>query len=100
MAALALVFITFLFWSMVGFALVSALYRRPNLLQGALLAPVAGVAATALLVVWLNCFGVPVRFGGPATTLILVILSAGILWRRKPVLPGRRLLPFAIVLLI
>jgi hypothetical protein len=101
MLAFSLVLAIVLFWSIVGFALVSTLYTRRNLLQNALLSPVTGVAATGLLVVALNCAGLPVRYGGPAATVLLAALSAWRLRRvRSHIFPGRRLAPFVGVLLI
>src|SRR6266850_3817271 len=100
MLAFAVVIAVFSFWSIVGLALVSRLYSRRNLLQNVLLAPITGLVATALLVTWINCAGVPVRYGGPAATLFLVILAAWLLRRYRPVIPVRRLLPFAGVLLL
>jgi hypothetical protein len=54
LGALALTFALFLFWSLVGFSLVSLLNRRKNVTRNVLLSPVVGAAATALLVSWLN----------------------------------------------
>src|SRR5882762_9075076 len=100
MLAFALVIAVFFFWSVVGLALVSRLYSRRNLLQSVLLAPVTGLVATALLVTWINCAGIPVRYGGPAATLLLIALTAWLLTRYPPIIPVRRLLPFAGVLLL
>ena len=100
MLAFFLVLAIFSFWSILGYGLVSVLHTRRNLLQNALLSPVTGVAATVLLVIWINCLGVPVRYGGPAATLILAALSGVILWRYRPILPLRRVLPFAAVLVV
>jgi hypothetical protein len=99
MAAFALIVLIFSFWSILGYALISALYTKRNLLQNALLAPVAGASATVLVITTLNCAGLPVRYGGPLTTALLAALSLWLLRRCLPVLPGRRLLPFAAVLL-
>lgn len=98
-AAFILVILIVLFWSVVGLALASALYTRRNLLQTALLSPAAGASATALLVTTLNLV-VPVRYGGPAATLLLAALSVWLLRRYPAVVPVRRLLPFAVVLLL
>ena len=100
MIAFALVILIYSFWSFVGLGLVSTLYRRPNLLQSALLWPVSGLAATVLLVAWLNTAGLPVRYGGPIATASLLVLSAAVLRRRRPVIPARRLLPFAGAVLV
>lgn len=100
MIAFALVILIFSFWSLVGLGLVSTLYRRPNLLQSALLSPAVGLAATVLLVAWLNTAGLPLRYGGPIATVGLLVLSAALLRRRRPVIPARRLLPFAGAVLV
>ena len=98
MAAFAVVILVYSLWFLVGFALIRTLYRSPNLLQGALLAPATGLAATELMVVWLNCAGLPVRYGGPLATLLLVSLSLFLLRRVSLRLPARRLLVFGAIL--
>lgn len=100
MVAFALVILIFSFWSVLGYALISALYTKRNLLQNALLAPAAGAAATVLLITTLNCAGAPVRVGGPVATLLLSTLSLWLLRRCRPIFPARRLLPFAAILVI
>ena len=100
MPAFLLVLIIVTFWAFVGFALLLALNTRRNILQNALLAPVTGVAATVLLVMWINCLGLPVRYGGPVATLLLSAMSVWLLHRRPIVLPFRRILPFIAVLLL
>src|ERR1700687_1656112 len=100
MVAFALTILIFSFWSILGYALISALYTKRNLLQNALLAPVAGTSAMVLLITTLNSAGAPVRYGGPVATFLLSGLSIWLLRRNRPVLPVRRLLPFAAVLLV
>ena len=99
MSAFILVILIVAFWSVVGYALGYALYTRRNLLRLALLSPAAGASATALLTATIN-LAVPVRYGGPAATLILGALSVWLLRRRRLVLPVKRLLPFAATLLV
>ncbi len=98
MAAFLLTIVIFAFWSILGYALIWGLYTRRNLMQSALLAPAVGAATTALTVTTLNSAGAPVRYGGPAATVLLVCLCAFMLWRYRPIVPMRRLLPFAGVL--
>ena len=78
MLAFGLVLVIFCFWSFVGFAVVSALFTRRNLLQGALLAPVTGLGATVLLVTALNWIA-PVRVVGPISTVLILALAGWLL---------------------
>jgi hypothetical protein len=90
----------FLFWAAAGFAIVSALGTRQNLLQNCLLAPVTGMAVTVILVLWLNCAGLPVRYAGPITSIILTMGALYLLRRLRPVVPLRQLRPFAGAILL
>jgi len=87
------------FWSFVGFAIVSTLLSRRNLLQTALLAPAAGAGATVLLVMTLNWLA-PVRIVGPIVTVLLLGLSIWLVRRKRTPVPFRRLAPFLAVLLL
>lgn len=89
-----------LFWAIVGYALLSAIYLKPNLLQNALLAPVVGIAFTLLPIFVLNRMGLPIGQFGVALFLILVALSFVLLWRFRPPFPWRIALPFGLVLLL
>jgi hypothetical protein len=97
MQAFLLTLLLVAFWSVVGFALLSAWYTRRNLLQSALLAPSMGIAATVLLITWVSLLGAPLRYGGPAATLALLVLSAWLFRKRRPILPSRRLAPFILI---
>ncbi len=94
MAAAALSFALFAFWTVVGYAVVSTLYRPRNLLQNALLAPVVGTAVTLLPVFYLNRVGLPVRRFGPALAIGLLLLAGSLLWRFRPAVPVRASIPF------
>jgi hypothetical protein len=98
--AFLLIIPIFSFWAVIGYGIVFALHTRRNLLQSALLAPAAGMAATVLLVLALNGLGLPVRYGGPAATIILGAAAAWLFRRYRPLIPLRRLLPFVGVLSI
>jgi hypothetical protein len=89
----------FTFWGVVGLAFVSLLNSRRNLLRNALLSPVVGASVTVLLVIWANRVGVPVKYAGPAVTLLLLVVTGVIVWRIRPVFPILRLRPFLVVLL-
>lgn len=99
MAALALCIGLFLYWHLLGLALVSVLHSRRNVLQSWLLAPAVGAAAVVLCVYWLNRFGVPVGRFGPALAMALFLAAGAVLLRTRPVVPVRRLCPFGVVLL-
>jgi len=99
MTALALTIAIFGFWSVVGFALVSALYGRSNLVRRALLAPITGAAATALLLVSLN-WEIPVRYAGPAATVLLLALTAWLLRTNRVSFRLREMAPFIAVLIV
>jgi hypothetical protein len=88
------------FWTVVGWAVVSTCLPAGGLLRNALLAPVVGVAVTALLLFQLHRFGLPVRTGGPITFVIAAAGSGALLWRRRLPFPLRAWWPFALVLLL
>ncbi len=98
MLALSLSLSLFGVWGVVGVALLAALNTRRNLLQNLLLAPVAGVAATLLPIFLLSRAGLPVGRFGVALTAALLVLSAAMIWRLRPIIPFRRSLPFAGIL--
>jgi hypothetical protein len=88
------------YWSVVGFSLVSVLSSRRNLLRNALLTPLVGAAANVLLVLWANRAGMPVKYAGPVVTAVLSVAAVLALLRVRPVLPVSRLKPFLVVLVI
>jgi hypothetical protein len=89
----------FLFWLLVGRAVLLLLPTRLNLLQNLLLAPVAGLACTALPVFALNYAGLPVASFGPWLGVGLLAASIVALVRLRP-LALRQYSPFAGVLLL
>ena len=90
----------FLFWEFLGFAVVSALHSRRNLLQNALLAPAVGMAVTVIPLFWLSRSGFAVRQFGLWLTITLLVLAAGLSWRFRPKFPLRRWTPFAAIFLL
>lgn len=102
MKSVALSFSFFLYWSVLGTAVLTALYSRRNLLRNLLLAPITGVCIVLLPVFWINRLGVPVgKFGFPLA-LGLLLAAVFLLWRcrRKPIVPWRRGAPFAVLLIV
>ena len=90
----------FIFWGVVGYAVLAALHSQRNLLQNMLLAPVVGLATTLLFVFWLNRAGLPAMQFAALLTAGLFLASVVLIWRIHPIIPIRRYLPFAGVLLL
>jgi hypothetical protein len=99
-AALGLCIALFLFWQLLGYAVLWALRSRRNLLQNLLLAPAVGVASTLLPLLWLSRLGLPVRHFGLLLGLALLILAVCLLRRSRAVVPLRRFIPFVGVFLL
>ena len=94
MLALGLSFLLFLFWVLVGQAVLAALKLRLGVLRSWLLAPGVGLAVVALLLMVGNQAGWPIgRFARPLT-LLLAVAALGVLFWRRPLLPGRQIAPF------
>ena len=100
MLAFGLSILLFAFWSTVGLALVGLLHTRRNVLQNALLAPVAGVAATILPIFLLNRAGLPVARFGITLAGALLLLSVLLIWRLRPLIPLQQYVPFAGVFML
>jgi hypothetical protein len=93
--AFSLTIAIFAFWSILGFSLVSALNGRTNLLRNALLSPVVGSAVNVLVALWVGIAGVPFnRAGLVVSSALLVLAIVSLAWLR-PILPAKRLVPFA-----
>lgn len=99
MLAVSLTLLLFLLWWFIGYGVVFVLRRR-CLLQNALLAPAVGSAVCVMFVFWLNRAGLPVAKFGLALGICLVIGSALLWWRGRVIVPIRKYLPFAAVLLL
>lgn len=100
MLSFGLMLALFLFWEFLGFAVVSALHSRRNLLQNALLAPAVGMAVTVIPLFWLSRSGFAVRQFGLWVTITLLVLAAGLTWRLRPRFPLRQWTPFAAIFLL
>jgi hypothetical protein len=90
----------FLFWTLVGQAILAALKVRFGLLWSWLLAPTLGLSLTVLLVTTGSKWGHPVRAVGPWVTGLMAAGAAAVLVWRRPKLPFRQLRPFAAVLVL
>ncbi|HEY1108101.1 MAG TPA: hypothetical protein VGE76_05705, partial [Opitutaceae bacterium] len=95
MLALAFSFTLFLVWTVVGRALVSVAAPRFGVLRSWLVAPAAGLAVMLLGLMVFNQLGIPInRFAWPLTAALVALAGAG-LFKYRPTLPARALLPFA-----
>lgn len=90
----------FVFWLVLGYAVLSALYTQRNLLQNLLLAPVVGVAVNILPILSFSRLGWPVeKFAWPLLGVFLLFIITLFFWFR-PVVPFRKYWPFALVFLL
>jgi hypothetical protein len=92
--------ITFIFYGIIGYAVLSVLRTQRNLLQNCLIAPTVGLAITLLFLFWFSRAGLPVNHFSNNLGAALVIFSVGILCWKKPILPWQRYLPFGYLFLL
>ncbi len=99
MMAFALSATLFLYFWLVGYPIVTLLHTRRDLVRNALIAPAVGVVITIYSSYVLSRIGVPV--GQFARLLAVATLGlSGTIWIwRKPLLPGRHLAPYILILL-
>lgn len=90
-----LVLALFLFFAVVGHAVVSLFRPRLGILWSWFISPTVGLATLIVTMTRLNIWGIPVKTFGPWLALALLVLSALILWWRKPKFPWRQLWKFA-----
>jgi hypothetical protein len=83
---------------LIGFAVLGVLYRRDDLIRTVLIAPAVGIVTLLYCTYVFSRLGLPI--GSFARALGIALLAAAIaalVWRRPP-LPGRRGLPYLLVL--
>lgn len=97
MPALALSLAFFLFAAGVGRATLALCGWRGGVLRAWLLGPAIGLAVVLLSTMTLNQAGLPIGSFAWPLTLGLAAASAGVFVWRRPVFPGRALLPFLAV---
>lgn len=88
----------FVYWALVGFAVISVFKPRLRVLQGILLSPAVGTAATILPVFFINRLGVPVKDLGAILLPVLALIAIFILAVTRPIFPAKRLLPYVGIL--
>lgn len=87
----------FVFFGIVGFAVLGALYRRDDLVRTVLIAPAVGILVLIYLNYVLSRLGFPIgEVALPLTITVSTGALAALAWRRPP-LPGRRGLPYIAV---
>jgi hypothetical protein len=84
----------FLFFTLLGQAIVSGLKVRFGVLWSWFIAPTLGMGLTVLAINAASKWGYSVRVAGPWVTVGLGVVALGILIWRRPVFPWRQLLPF------
>ena len=100
MLAFGLSIAIFLYWTVIGAAVVFTLRRRPNLLQNFLLSPVVGACTIVLMAFWLSRLGLRVSTFGPPLVAGMLLAALIALWFNRVKLPVRRALPFVALLLL
>ena len=83
----------FLFFTLVGKAVLTVLKVRFGVLWSWLLAPTLGMGVTILCVNAFSKWGHPIKATGPGITIFLAIASLGILLWKRPAFPLKKLLP-------
>ena len=99
MIAFLLTILLFLFWSLVGRAILSVLSCHRSV-RDALLSPIVGATSTTILTAWVNGAGIPVKQCGPVIGGALFGAAVIILARTRPIVPVQRLKGIAVSLLI
>jgi len=94
MIPLLLVAGLFIYLSIVGQAVISLFKPRIGVLWSWFVAPAVGLSLLLVVLTRLNVWGIPVRVAGPWATVVLLVLAAGVLAWRRPVLPLRKMAPF------
>lgn len=100
MLAFGLAILLFVFWTVVGFALLAVCQRKSDPLRNVLLAPSFGTAVILLPVFWINRLGVPVSTFGIPVALVLLATSVFLLWRFRPSIPWKNYIPFLALFLV
>jgi hypothetical protein len=87
----------FVYFWVVGYAVVAALHTQRDLIRNALIAPGVGVAFTVYSIYVLSRLGLPVGSFAVIHAIAMVIVACLLLAVLKPVLPARRLSPYIVI---
>ena len=100
MLPLLLIVGIFIFFTVVGQAVLSGLKVRFGALWSWFLAPTMGMGITILFINGISKWGHPIRPYGPWITGGLLVASLVVFIWRRPTFPFRQLLPFILILLV
>jgi len=91
MIAFSITLCLFLYFAVVGYAILQVFPSRLKPALHLLIAPTIGLCATLLPVFYLNRFGLPVKSFSLYLTLALIVISVFIFLKRKPHIAIRRI---------
>ena len=100
MTSLGLTCLIFIYWTILGRSILALFYKRLGVLRSWLLAPAIGLSVLVLTLMVLNQAGFPLKTVAWPVTLVLLLLSVGLLYRLKPIFSFKGLLPFIVILLV
>lgn len=100
MIAVMLSVTIFLYFWLVGFAVISLLIPNRGTLRNLLVAPTIGFSVLVIPAVMLNFIGIPLQRYGADLVAIFAIASFFVLWRVRPRIPWRLYLPFVLILFV
>jgi hypothetical protein len=100
MLPFVLVLAEFIFFTLVGRAVVALIRPRLGVLWSWFISPTVGLALFLVIATRLNVWGLPVATFGPWLALGLAGFAAAVLWWRRPCFPWRQLRPFALLTLL
>lgn len=86
MLAFGLSIALFVFWGVLGYAILAVLKIRRSPVQNMLLVPVIGVSVTLLPVFWLNRVGLPIVQFELALAIASLLIRSGIFWYLRPII--------------
>ena len=90
----------FLFFTLIGQAVLSGLKVRYGVLWSWFLSPTMGMGITVLFVNGISKWGHPIKPYGPGITIGLIVAAIAVFAWRRPIFPFRKLLPFIAVLFL
>ncbi|MEI6106022.1 MAG: hypothetical protein WCR49_03320 [Opitutae bacterium] len=91
MLAILFVLVLFVFFTLVGQAVISLLRPRMGVLWSWFVSPTVGLALLIVVMTRLNIWGLPVKAFGPWLALAMAVFAGLVFWWRRPYLPWRQL---------
>src|SRR3990167_10607147 len=90
----------FIYWGVLGLAILTVFPSRLRILQNMLIAPTLGLAITLIPVFMINRFGIPIKHFALLYAMVLMLLAMVILLVKRPIVPMPKLLPYMGILLV